>query len=486
MLNISNIVKYISNNWEITNFDYSYYSLIDLWLNWYRGEVESFHNYTFYNGIDSIDCERSKMHMAKQICADIASMALNENVIIGISDEKSNKFIQGFDQSGGIFGENNFWENATQLYEMTCALGTSAFEVYLNNMSVISGTTKIVPSTDTKIKIGFIRADHILPISFENKIITEVCFMNEVTINNEDYIDLRLHLKNEKGLYVIYNRRLKTDNKGNIADTLLDNNLVESFETGSSIPMFSILKTAFANNFDLIGNNPLGISVYANAIDILKGCDIAYDTLAIEMKLGQKFVFLNKNMMDLDENGHIRTPYDVRQSLFQFIGDTATAPDQNWVHEVSPTLRIDELTKALEKQLDYLSAKVGLGDHFYKFTDDGGTKTATEVLAENSSAYRHVRRAQISIEQALINLVKSILYCGKTFLGLDVDIDTDISIQFDASIIENKDTIRQRDLEEVDLGIMSKEEYRAKYHAESIESATDNIKKIRGDKNDIY
>lgn len=481
MLDIFKIAQWIASNinTQINQFDYSYYSLIDTWKNWYQGDIPEFHEYKFYNGIDTVECERAKLHMAKQVCADSAAMAFNENVIINISDEESNKFIQGFDQSGGILGENNFWENATQLYEgSVCALGTGALEVYLENMSVVEGTTRIIPSNDTKIKIGFIRADHILPLSFENKIISEVCFINEVTINGEDYIDLRLHLKSKDNKYVILNRRIKTDEHGNLEESLVDSKLVTSFETGSELPFFSIIKTAYANNFDLVGNNPLGISIYANAIDILKSCDLAYDTLQNEVLLGQKFIFLNKSMLDMDDQGKLRTPYDVRQRLFQFIGDEATVQENNWVHEFSPTLRTEELTGILEKQLDYLSAKVGLGDHFYKFSDGSVTKTATEVLAENSSAYRNIRRAQISIEQALIKLVKVILYCGKTFLDVNVNPETDVSIQFDASIIENKETVRQRDLEEVKLGIMSKAEYRSKYHAESIEQAKKAIERI--------
>lgn len=476
LFDIFKISDWISRNIRpVSQFDYSYYTLIKTWEDWYRGDIPDFHQYKYYNGLDTVDCTRAKLHMGKQVCADSAALAFNENVLINISDEEANKFVQGFDQSGGVLGQNNFWENATQLYEgSVCALGTGALEVYLEDLSINTATQEIVQTPETKVKIGFIRADHILPITFENKIISEVCFINEQTINNDTYLNLRVHLKNEDGTYTIYNRKLKMNDLG-FDEAAIDKNMAAQFNTGSTIPFFSIIKTAYSNNFDSLGNNPLGISIYANAIDILKTCDLAYDTITNEILLGQKFIFLNKSMLDLDEKGKLRTPYDVRQRLFQFIGDEATADSQNWVHEFNPTLRIEELTQALEKQLDYLSAKVGLGDHFYKFSDGSVAKTATEVIAENSSAYRNIRRAQISIEQALVNLVKAILYCGKTFLGQSLNIETDVSVQFDASVIENRENMRKQDLEEVNLGILSKEEYRSKYHGESIEKAKQHI-----------
>lgn len=479
MIDMAKVAEFISENIKsVINLDYSFYNDIDEWLSWYRGDVSDFHRYEFYNGLDVVKCHMARLNMAKQICADVSAMAFNENVMINLADEESNKYIQGYDQSGGVLAESNFWENATHQYENTCALGTGAFEVYLENLKV-SGS-RVIPDKATIPKIAFIRADHILPITFENKIITEVCFVNEVTIDNKDYVDLRLHIKNEQGNYVIINKRLKTDKYGNFSEDTIDKNVASEFDTGSDIPFFSIIKTAFANNIDILGNNPLGISIYANAIDILKSCDLAYDALQKEVALGQKFIFLNKNMLGMDELGRPITPYDVRQRLFQFIGDNATVQDQNWVHEFVPTLRIDDLTANLEKQLDYLSSKVGLGDHFYKFRDGSSAKTATEVISENSSAYRNIRRSQISIEQALIRLVRCLLYCGVSFCGAKVDVNTDIAIQFDASVIENKETVRQRDLEEVRLGILSKEEYRSKYHAESIEKARENISKIGG------
>jgi hypothetical protein len=48
--------------------------------------------------------------------------------------------------------------------------------------------------------------------------------------------------------------------------------------------------------------------------------------------------------------------------------------------------------------------------------------------------------------------------------GTSFDIDTHISVMFDTSIIEDKSSIRERDLKEVELGIMTIDEYREKWY----------------------
>jgi hypothetical protein len=57
----------------------------------------------------------------------------------------------------------------------------------------------------------------------------------------------------------------------------------------------------------------------------------------------------------------------------------------------------------------------------------------------------------------------------------DLNIETDITIDFDDSIIEDKQTERQEDRQDVAMGVMSLEEYRAKWYAETVEIAATKI-----------
>lgn len=91
---------------------------------------------------------------------------------------------------------------------------------------------------------------------------------------------LQIHHKVD-GLYDIENRLYRYRNKNVDAEVLLAD--VSGFErvpqvvhTGSDRRQFVIDRPNIANNYD--DNIPLGISVFANAIDVLKGVDVAYDS----------------------------------------------------------------------------------------------------------------------------------------------------------------------------------------------------------------
>ena len=53
--------------------------------------------------------------------------------------------------------------------------------------------------------------------------------------------------------------------------------------------------------------------------------------------------------------------------------------------------------------------------------------------------------------------------------------DSEITIDFDDSIIEDKPTERQQDRQDVSMGVMPLAEYRAKWYGESEEEAAANL-----------
>ena len=38
--------------------DLDFYKLIGVWRDWYKGNVEDFHSYTVWNGIEELECHR--------------------------------------------------------------------------------------------------------------------------------------------------------------------------------------------------------------------------------------------------------------------------------------------------------------------------------------------------------------------------------------------------------------------------------------------
>lgn len=137
------------------------------------------------------------------------------------------------------------------------------------------------------------------------------------------------------------------------------------------------------------------------------------------------------------------------------------------------SLRAEQHSKAINDDLNYLSLKCGFGTDRYQFGATGA-KTATEIISENSDMYRMIKKHEILLEDALRQLIQIIIRLGM-ILGNTLNPECEITIDFDDSIIEDKETERSRDRQDVSMGVMSLAEYRAKWYGESEEDAAKNL-----------
>ena len=132
------------------------------------------------------------------------------------------------------------------------------------------------------------------------------------------------------------------------------------------------------------------------------------------------------------------------------------------VETVAPELRTAALNVGLQDQLNMLSSKCGFGETYYRF-DGGSMATATQVISENSTMFRTIKKHEVILESALVELCRVLLRLGNKALGAGLDENVEISIDFDDSIIEDKQSEFARDLQMLNAGIMNAWEFRAKY-----------------------
>ena len=131
---------------------------------------------------------------------------------------------------------------------------------------------------------------------------------------------------------------------------------------------------------------------------------------------------------------------------------------------------------SLNTSLNILGNKVGFGENHYHF-DGTNLSTATAVVSSNSSLFRRKKKLEIGYESAIYDLVKAICYASSAFGKYNINSE-DMVIQFDDSIIEDKEAESNRALREVSAGLMSKVEYRQKIFAETKEVAEEKIRTI--------
>lgn len=435
-----------------------FYTKVQEWKSWYEGDVKGFHRYRVRNGAGMVRCKRYTLNMGKKIPEDWANLLMNEKVKITLEGQKEQAFVDR------VFTENNFLVKANEMQEKAFALGTVAFIPRVVGME--AKETGPVPGSARGIVMDYVTVEHIWPLAWQNGIITECAFDSIVTVNGEQYCYLQIHHK-VNGLYDIENRLYKYRN--NNVDTEVGLTSVPNFKrvprvvhTGSDRRRFVIDRPNIANNFD---DSPLGISIYANSIDVLKGADVAYDSYVNEFVLGKKRIMVKPSAMkyldgepvfDSDDLAYYVLPEDVSDGAV--------------ITPIDMTLRTQEHNTGIQDQLNLLSSKCGFGETYYRF-DGGSITTATQVISENSTMFRTIKKHEIILEQVLVELCRIILRLGNASMNAGLNEDIEISVDFDDSIIEDKTTDFSRDMQLLQAGIMNDWEFRAKWMNESPDEA---------------
>lgn len=409
-----NITQYLSKIGHKT-IDSSYYNHIENWLEWYKGKVDEFHKYTIYNGNTMVSRERYSLGMAKRAPEDWANLLMNEKVNI-VSSQIPNL--------SEILAYSNFNVRANQLIELTYALGTGAFVEYLdaNQMPIVD----------------YVRADMIYPLSWDNGDITECVFASNRKANGKECIYLQMHEIGEDGTYKITNVMVEEESGKEIELVGIE----PIIYTGSSKPLFQIITPNIANNIDL--DCPMGISVYANAIDQLKSIDMVYDSYVNEFDLGRKRLMIPVSMakMQMSNDGITKPVFDSKDSLFYGV-EGIEKP-----YEINMSLRTQEHEQGMQRMLNLFSNKVGLGNDRYSF-EKGAAKTATEVISEKSDLYQNLNKNKITLKSALENMVIAIGF----LMGKEI---TDVSVNLDDSIIEDANATIDKNIKLVSAELRSK------------------------------
>ena len=446
----------------------AFYSSVDLWKSWYQGDVKNFHNYRIRNGESVVKCKRYSLGMAKKLCEDWANLLMNEKVKITLEGKKEQEFIDK------VLTENNFSVKANEMQEMKSALGTVAYVPRVVGQE-ISESGEIVPGNASGLVLDYVTIENIYPLSWQNGYISECAFSSAVTRDGKDYVYLQIHRKEDNGNYVIENRIFNNSSEM-LSEERLEN--VKGFEkvpplvhTGSSKRQFVIDRLNIANNYNYL--LPTGISVYANAIDVMQGVDIAYDSYVNEFRLGKKRIMVKPSASKYLDGQPVFDTNDV--AFYVLPEDTG---DGAVITPIDMTLRTAEHNTGIQDQLNILSSKCGFGETYYRF-NGGSVATATQVISENSTMFRTIKKHEIILNDVLVELCRILLRLGNTAMNAGLDEDVEISIDFDDSIIESKEQDFQRDMQMLNAGIMNDWEFRMRWFNEDEETAKAALPKVQ-------
>lgn len=429
--------------------DKEYQKNITNWLNWYKGELDSFHKYKLYNGFHFVDKKRASLRMPKRVAEEWASLLYNDKVCITVSDADQGTL-------DDILSENRFNYKFSELIERTFALGI--------------GATVVFADAQGNPKIDYIVAPMIFPLKQENGEIVDCAFGSA----KGETLYINIHVKNDDGSYTVTNHMyVKSD-----TDKYKNVELTDITEfTNYPVKMFQIYKPNIANNIDLF--TPYGMSIYANAIEQNKVIDITYDSLKNEFELGRKRLFLALDVLTskpiTNEQGEtVEVPvFDENQTEFFALPDS-NGNQERLIAEINPQLRITEHIDALQTVMNIFADTCGFGPDRFVFRDGKVYTNATQVISTQSKLYKNIVNHEKVLRYSMIELVKAVLYIAK-----GVEYQNDITIDFDDSIIEDSEKTRQQAMLELNNRLIDDIQYYMDVYKMTEEQATEFRNKIK-------
>ncbi|WP_143287124.1 phage portal protein, partial [Caenibacillus caldisaponilyticus] len=211
-------------------------------------------------------------------------------------------------------------------------------------------------------------------------------------------------------------------------------------------------KPNLANNFDT--QSPLGIAIYANALDTLRALDIAFDSFEREFRLGKKRIMVPasaiRTVVD-PQTGNLVRYFDANDEAYQAFN---FGQDSNEIKDISVQIRVQEHIDAINALLNILAMQTGFSAGTFTF-DGQGLKTATEVVSENSKTFRTKNSHEILVEEGLKELIETIVEVAELYGFFSAPADYDVTIDFDDSIAEDRSQNADYWLKLKDRGVIS-------------------------------
>lgn len=442
----------------------SFYNLIDKWKHLYSGYLPEFHDTTSKSIEGQKKRQRATLNMAKVVSQEMASLVFNEKCSISISDDTVSEYIDR------VLDNNEFNRNFQSYLEYQFAMGGIVIKPYVS---------------DGQVKLSYVTADCFIPLTYSNKGIYEAVFFNETTKGDKVYTLLEWHYWDDEN-YIIKNElyessKLSSELGIKVPLSAMYPNVEEEVSiSGLKHPLFVYFRPNTANHIDL--TSPLGISIFAHALDTLKLIDIAYDSYQREFILGRKRILVPAESIRTVINPETGIPsryFDASDEIYEAMHMDDSAYQ---FKDLTVELRVEEHISAIKSLLNILSMQIGFSPGSFSF-DGQGVKTATEVVSENSKTFRTKQSHENIIEAGLTQLIESIIELSKLY-GIDMfannynTSDLQISIVFDDSIADDQNAEIDRQIKLVTSGLTSKVRAIMKAQKVTKEEAEDILKEI--------
>ncbi|GJI52579.1 phage portal protein [Lactiplantibacillus plantarum] len=427
------------------------YGLIAKWFSIYQSTPEWQHIHKKLNDGSFYDHDMMSLNMGQVAAKKAASLVFNQKAIITVSPKDAQKDDKPTSPEDYQTPEN-------QLVQQTLKDNHfyNNFERYLEYMFATGGIVIRLYTDRGKVKIRFATADSFYPISADANGVSECVIASKFMSSNQHYTLLEWHEETSTD-YIVTNEIYKssTDNNDDLGTKINDwSGLPDSFKNmvpktryskqKYSQPTFIYLKPNLANNLHI--ESPLGIPIYANAIDTLRQLDEAYDLLWQEFVKGKRRIIAPSNQLEREidvDTGKVRWNVDWQEDVYLAYNTTMAGGDGESVKPTDITLglRNETIVSGINDLLHFYASQIGFSADMFTYDSQQGKVTATAVISENSDTYQSKNSHETLIAEAIEHMCQVIVELAKNDPAVQYGgtTDVDISVNFDDSIAKDRD-----------------------------------------------
>ena len=389
-------------------------------------QSEIWHDIYLNNGI-WLKNDVISLRLPTAITSELSRLVFTESEIT--TDEKS--------QYKAII--DDFTNRLDDEFETALAFGGMMFKPFLSH---------------GKIFIDLIRADCFAPVAFVGKVMTSAIFISKKVIGNACFTLIEYHDFNEENrTHTIKNKVCKSLNSEIIgwecsfSEVPEWSGLVAEITfTNVEKPLFSYFRVPSANDIDL--DSPLGVSVYARAVDLIRQADEQWARIEWEYESKETALDVSQDMIKENalpkRKNRIYRKYDVDNL------------DGNFYNIFSPEIRDSAQFNYFNRILQRIEFNCGLA---YGTLSDPQTveKTAEEIRTSKQRSYTQVSAIQRNLETAINDLFYAVSVYAK--IGGISSKNAEIVCTWGDSVLEDTDKEFQRRLQMVNSGILTKEKF---------------------------
>ena len=158
-------------------------------------------------------------------------------------------------------------------------------------------------------------------------------------------------------------------------------------------------------------STPLGLPIFAEAIEELKDLDIAYSRNAGEIFDSQKIVLADDRLlMPSGTPVAAMSPQGMENrrnemSLPHFVKNVFGQDEKEFYQEINPQLNTDTRISGINAILSQLGYKIGFSNGYFVFNESSGIQTATGVEAEQQRTVQFIKDVRDKLETCLDEVI---------------------------------------------------------------------------------